>query len=512
MVVETAKNQVILNKQVGQKKESRMVETDVIVNDVKPDVLNIISTNGIVSVYKKEIMENKVRIDGAINTYIIYMADDESGSVRSLNTSLDFTQIIDMENVKDNMNAQINVSVKSFDTKVINGRKLNVKASIETSVKVYSNETFEVITGIEKVKDVELLNNTQKITSLVGNGTNKVSAKDTIAIDVADDLAEIMKVDFKIVDEETKISYNKVLSKADAVIEIMYLTEDNRINTATTKIPIMGFVDIQNVNENSECDIQNNLSNLIIKPNNTEEHSIYVEAEIEVVCFAYETKDINIIEDLYSITQDIECSKKNIDAITARNRISDIYTLKENIRIPELTGRVLDVQVSPSLNNTQVRNGKIIYEGSLNLEILFEQNTGINMRNVELPFNFEVISDKIEDKSEVDTALKIRQNDFIIRDGVVEVTIGIEFCISEQKTKVLNMIEEVSMEESKDLNTYSMVIYFVKPADTLWKIAKSFKSTVEDIAKINDIQDVNKINVGQQLYIPRFCKNKIAVQ
>ena len=118
----------------------------------------------------------------------------------------------------------------------------------------------------------------------------------------------------------------------------------------------------------------------------------------------------------------------------------------------------------------------------------------------------------IEDKSEVDTALKIRQNDFIIRDGVVEVTIGIEFCISEQKTKVLNMIEEVSMEESKDLNTYSMVIYFVKPGDTLWKIAKSFKSTVEDIAKINDIQDVNKINVGQQLYIPRFCKNKIAVQ
>ena len=56
-----------------------------------------------------------------------------------------------------------------------------------------------------------------------------------------------------------------------------------------------------------------------------------------------------------------------------------------------------------------------------------------------------------------------------------------------------------------------MVIYFVKPGDTLWKIAKMFKSTVEDIAKINEIEDVNKISVGQQLYIPRFCKNKIAV-
>lgn len=36
MVVETAKNQIILNQIVGQKKENRTIETDIIVNDVKP--------------------------------------------------------------------------------------------------------------------------------------------------------------------------------------------------------------------------------------------------------------------------------------------------------------------------------------------------------------------------------------------------------------------------------------------------------------------------------------------
>ena len=512
MVVETAKNQIILNQIVGQKKESRAVETDVIVNDIKPDVLNVISTHGIVSIYKKEIMEGKIRIDGAINTYLIYIANDEKSRIRSLNTSLDFTQIIDMENCRENMDSQINIAIKSFDTRVINGRKLNIKATIETSIRIYANEVFDVITGVEKVDDVQLLNNTQKITSLIGNGTNKVSAKDTIAIDVADDLAEIMKVNFRIVDEETKISYNKVLSKADALVEIMYLTEDNRINTVTTKIPIMGFVDIQNINENSECELQNNLCNLVIKPNSTEEHSIYVEAEIEVICFAYETKEINIIEDLYSISKDIEFNKKRVNAVIERNNISDICTVKENIRIPELTGRVLDVQINPLINDTQTRNGKIIYEGNLILEILFEQNSRINMKPVELPFSFEVISDKIEEKSQIETILKIRQNDFIIKDGVIEITVGIQFCISEQKNKELNMIEEIRMEETRECNTYSMVIYFVKPGDTLWKIAKMFKSTVEDITRVNEIEDANKIFVGQQLYIPRFCRNKIAVE
>lgn len=509
MVVETAKNQITLNQIVGQKKESRSIESDIIVNDVKPDVLNIISVNGIVSVYKREIMDGKVRLDGIINTYIIYLADDEHSSTRSLNTSLDFTQIIDVDNCNENMQLEDNVVVKSFDTKVINGRKLNIKANLETSIKVYSNETFDIITEINSIKNVQLMNNTQKIASLVGSGKNKTSIKDTIALDTTDEFAEIMKVNFKIINEEVKISYNKVLSKADAQIEIMYLTENNRINTVTTQIPIMGFVDIQNINEECNCKIKNSLVNLIVKPNSAEEHSIYIEAEIEISCNVYETKDINIIEDLYSITDDIEMTKKDITVITERNEMCEQYNIKENLRIPELTGRVFDVQINTNISNTQVRKSKVIYEGNLSLEILLEENSRINVKRVDLPFNFEVMSDVIDEKSIINTEVNIKQNDFIINDGSIEIAIGLEFKISEQKNRTLNIIEQINAEESKNCNIYSMVIYFVKPGDTLWKIAKMFRSTVEDIAKINDMDDVNKISVGQQLYIPRFCRNRI---
>ena len=55
-----------------------------------------------------------------------------------------------------------------------------------------------------------------------------------------------------------------------------------------------------------------------------------------------------------------------------------------------------------------------------------------------------------------------------------------------------------------------MIIYFVKPGDTLGKIAKRFRSTVDDIARVNGIEDVNKILVGQQLYIPKFVRKVMA--
>jgi hypothetical protein len=93
MPVETVKDQICINQIIGQKKELIDIEGDVIVNDIKPDVLNIINTDGIVSVYKKETMDGRVRLDGNINTYIIYLAESETGNIRSLNTVLDFTRI-----------------------------------------------------------------------------------------------------------------------------------------------------------------------------------------------------------------------------------------------------------------------------------------------------------------------------------------------------------------------------------------------------------------------------------
>lgn len=68
----------------------------------------------------------------------------------------------------------------------------------------------------------------------------------------------------------------------------------------------------------------------------------------------------------------------------------------------------------------------------------------------------------------------------------------------------INIIDEVNIDENRDRQIYSMVIYFVKPNDTLWEIAKKFRSTVEDIARVNKIEDVNKIYPGQQLFIPKY--------
>ena len=244
MVVETIKESLSVNKQIATKKEVIFVEGDMIVPDSKPDILNTICTSGVVCIYKKEILENKVRIDGNINTYIMYLSEDSQDKIRGICTNLDFSENIVVNNAKEGMNCKIQSELKSLEAKVINGRKIGIKAAVEVEIKVYEKEDIEIINDIRNAQDIQMLKEDLKVNSLVGMGDTKIYAKDTININNTDNLAEILKANVCICDKDVKVSYNKILTKAEAEVKIMYLTEDNRINTVTAKIPIIGFIDI----------------------------------------------------------------------------------------------------------------------------------------------------------------------------------------------------------------------------------------------------------------------------
>lgn len=512
MAVETARDKIKLSQIIGQKQVLITVDGDVIVNDVKPDVLKVINTNGTICVYKKETLNGKVKLEGCVNTYIIYLADDEMGSIRTVNTSLDFSEIIDMDNCKEGMTLEENLCIKGFETKVINSRKVHVKAFVETGLKVYSNDDIEAIVDIQNEEDIQMLNSSRNVMSLIGENTGKSVLKDTINIEAQDDFAEIMSVNFSISDIETKTSYNKVLIKANANVNVMYLTEDNRISNCSGKIPIMGFIDMPNIIDTSECMSKIKFKNLEIRPNNIEEHSIYVEADLELFCRAYENKTINVIEDAYSISNNIELKRNTVRATTMQNRVRDTFKISKTFTNPELIyGRILGVNVKPLIENTEVRDGRISYEGKLDTEFIVSNDNNINGVTESVPFDFVLTSELIRRNSDIETQINVtNQRAYNTDDGVV-LEVELEIMALVQDSEDFNFIQDINITEDTNQDLYSMVIYFVKPGDTLWKIAKQFKSKVDDIARINNIEDANKIHIGQQLYIPKFTRSRVAM-
>ena len=507
MAIKLSKKNLCVNQIVGQKTEKIVVEGDEIVPDIKPDILSVVSTNGNICIYKKEVQDGKVKIEGGINAYVIYIADDEKSSIRALSANLEFSRIIDIKECKENMQLECKSQLSNMDCRILNGRKISLRAIMDMSVVLYSKENIEYIDKIEDIKDIQLLNKNITINSLVGTGITKVYAKDTITIDNVDNLSEIMKVNISVENRESKISYNKVLAKADTVMKIMYLTEDNRINTSSTTIPIMGFIDMQDVSEDDICDLNYEIKNILVKPNNVEEHSVYVEAEIEILGFVYKRQTIDMIEDLYSKTIELTYSQKSVKLMSERTSTNETYSMRKQERIEEMAqSKIFDVEVKPVIVSSRVEEGKITYKGDVNLTFIFARadSSSIGVKNVIEPFEFEVSASQVSSRDKIDTNIEISKKDFVVMpDSSIDIKIDFNFSINIVKESNINIIENIKEEEGVSKEAFSIIIYYAKLGDTLWNIAKRFGSTVEEIASINNIEDADRIMQGQQLFIPR---------
>ena len=100
----------------------------------------------------------------------------------------------------------------------------------------------------------------------------------------------------------------------------------------------------------------------------------------------------------------------------------------------------------------------------------------------------------------------VNKNFDVKSNGDVDCTIDVEVLTDFMQNTNMNIIDNIEIDENDaDSGDYdSLIIYIVQKGDTLWKIAKNHRSTIDDIARVNGIEDPNQIQVGQKIYIPKF--------
>ena len=498
-------NKIMLNKLVEHKKDFFSVEDSIIIPDIKPDVLGIITTSSNLCVYKKEINNGRIKIDGGIIIDTIYTADDEKYNTRALHNTINFSKMFDIESQNVN-NFSSTFNIRNINPKIVNGRKVSIEADIEYEIKLYSNSENEFICSIDENEDVQKISRNMEVSALGLIGESICNAKDNITTE--DSLQDILGYNLSIMNREEKVSYNKVLSKADCKIDIIYINEEDNIRSISQIIPVTGFIDMPGIDDEEIISTNYEVRNIDIKMDSASNNKILVDVEYGVRCESYENNRFEIIEDLYSPDYDVVLKQSQIEFSQNRECFKEKFSINEQIDFSDVKdNNILITNVSKDIFDQKIIGNSVMYEASIRVDCIFESNATRRweQKSKKIDFSHAVKFENLMDNSIIDTDLWINNVECNTGTLSLDIELNINKC-SRLETSFISDIQ-ISPDNKSNIPN-SIVIYFVKDGDTLWKIAKKFKTTIEEIAEVNNIDDVDKIKVGEQLLIPRHVNAK----
>ncbi len=483
---------------------------DIIVPDVKPDILKIVQVDATSFITSKEISDGFIKVSGRIKYSILYIPDRDGDCIKSISSQMPFTHTIDKKQLPQNAVLDICSDIERVEFSLLNSRKLNIKTAVLISYIVLENKEISLAIGIDQEK-AEAIYETISQETLTAFSDSIFTVRDRLEIPSGRPaISDILKLDIDICDKEIKAITGKAVIKGSLSLCALYTDSNNEINSATAQIPFTEICEIFDLEEDLPCKIEYRLNDYSYEASaddDGEVKAINFDISIEAIVSSKKIEEVQIMTDCFSPGYSCDIIYDTLDLQNIISYQTNQYTVKEIIapdkNLPEIAS-VYNVVTRPSVIKATPANGKILIEGRLDTYILYITNNAqlpIYSFKKEIPLNFSVENEYAKEGLLVYADISVTNTTFNL-NMANEVELR---CILSVDTKLLeknsfNIISDLTLCETK--NNCGIVIYFVKDGDSLWKIAKNYSVSVSDILKYNEIPDENSIDIGKRLIIP----------
>lgn len=511
MGINTERKSINLNKCSINTDVNKWIEQDIIVPDTKPDAMKIVNVTVTPYVSDIEVMENKIKVVGKVNYFVIYKVSDDNFGTRGLFVSYPYSEELEVNNVSKNMNARVIPVAKNVIYSLPNERKISIKSEIVFKVKVKEPVLVDVISSFNEESDIECKMCSGQFNNIICNKKSIIASKEDIMLPKeAEDFFEILKVDTNIKNTEFKESFNKIMVKGDIDIKIIYLSEDKQIpvRSLNTTVPFSAMIELEGINDNSKFDIDYTIQDFSIRKNDeiTSTKTLTVDYQIQAELNMYETENVEYVEDFYSQNRELQYNNNVIEVVKQNIIVRKMVDVKENLYnvIPPET-KVLDYDLDINNLTTTVDGNNVRIDGNAKLYLIVQNEETLDLDNkvIDLLINENVNLDNLTNIEKIYADLESQRVTVTQNGNDLDVKINLNIVVDIEDTSGINIIDNLSDSDLDISDLDTMNIYIVKEGDTLWNIAKKYKTSVDKIVKINGIDDPNAISIGQKIFIIR---------
>ena len=517
MSLELLKEAIRVNNLLGEDTTQTVVENDIIVPDTKPDIARVLLLVGDAFITGCDAGTDRVLVSGSVICKILYISDDEEKSVKSIASNIPFSYNVDMPNARPGMRCRAKGNVEHMEYNLLNGRKINIKGIINVLCKVFEELDKEYSSAVSGAEGIQMLKDRVTVGSFLGsNKVNYVIKEEMEVPSSKPAIVELLRSDAKFSSKEFKVSDGKIIVNGDISIASLYIGDDETrsMQYMEHEIPFTQFVDLDEVDDDSIISVDYELTDYkveAVEDSDGEMRCISAEASINIYVDANTRKEIELLSDAYCPKEKVVLDKQNLsmDEMFAENKsqiiIKDILNLDDCK--PEVA-EIFNVMCKHNISECKIEDDKVCIEGSDQNNILYLANSDeqpVFCFKKEIPFKHMVDIKGLCDNMKCYSDLDLEHCNYsMVSSNQVEIrtVIGVDCRVyTKSSLPVITKITESTIDEKKSMP--SIIIYFAQPGDTLWKIAKKYNTTVDDILKMNNIQDKDLIMPGQQIVILR---------
>ena len=507
--MEIVKDILKVEEQVGYKEVETLIETETYVNQTKPEIENILWADGKVEILSTKIIEDKILINGLVKFKVVYKSKEEGLNIYPLEVNKDFKEEILIEGINESMAVDITPNLEYIEYDLVDERKVTLRGLVNLSGRVEQSSSVEIIKEITEKPSLQLLKEKVQYKDVISREESYALIKE--AFEVGENqppIEEILKIDINPFEKELNISSDRMIVSGVLECSVIYFG-GNKINSIRREIPFTHFMDVENIEYDSKCQLKMEVVSGEYEVRESlegEPKILDLEAKVRITAKLYNQKEKEVIIDAYSTEEKLNLQ---IDEIKVMENVKEIINKEEISR--EIGHKefkeIYAVEGNPKIIDNQYVDDKIVVEGILPLTVYYMDKIDdeITTYKEEVPFKFYVNMENVGKDVAVNVQSTLESIKYNLKDDVLFIDAKIKNEISvnrERKIKVVNNIEETG--ELIDKKTRpSIIVYMVQKDDQLWDIAKRYNTTMGEIIESNNIINPSNLMPGEKIIIEK---------
>ena len=514
-MTELVKEQVFLDQSVGSEEVQIMLEGDLIVPDIKPDMALLLQTDERVVIDRTEAGQDRVNYVGRLNLSVLYVAKEANKSVQAIQLTRGIDDFINLEGVNKDMWVRARAEIINIDYRVVNDRKVNYRAVVNISVSAERSDAHEMVVHINDVPENQLLKTNISINRTVEHRVDRFIVKDQIVLPSAKpNMREVLQASASITNRDVRVSGGRVNLSGELMLTTLYRgdTDDSLIEFIESELPFNGPIDIPGARDDMLADVALQVldQHAAIRPDEDgEDRVLEIEISVGVHMKVYSTDTLSVLEDAYSINKHLTFAKTAVryPNLVCLNRnqtpVKEVVTLGEGA--PDML-QVFRVKGQVHLDDVRVIEDKIIVEGAINTDILYvaeSDATPLSGYRTVIPYRQVIEAKGAAPGMTVNVDSSIDHVAFsMLSPREAEVRFQLTFStqvVSEEETEIIGDVEITDMDPEVLAGQPSMTVYVVQPGDSLWKIAKRYNTPLDELLAVNELDGPGRVAPGQKL-------------